>query len=109
MDVNYDHAIGAFTLLGLFSFPAYALYWLLSQLRAGARPRLWLAAAAFFAWGVATYVCFLRLVIGCLGGHCGGRVSPFLEFSILYAVSSAALILVLSRWRVRRAKPLGKH
>jgi len=103
MDVNYENVIGAFTLIGLFSFPAYALYWLISQLRAGARPPLWLGAAAFLAWCVATYVCFLRLMIGCMGGHCGGRVSPFLEFSILYAVSSGALILVLSRWRARQS------
>jgi hypothetical protein len=102
MNINPDDVIGALTLFGLFSFPSYALYWLISQLRAGVRPRLWIGAAASFAWTVATWVCFLRLMIGCLGGHCGGRVSPFLEFSILYAVSSAALILVLSRWRARR-------
>lgn len=39
-----------------------------------------------------TYFCFIRLMLGCMGGGCADKVSPFLEFAILYAFSSAALI-----------------
>ena len=95
----YESLTDALTLVGLLGFPAYAVYWFRYHLGAERRPRLWIGIAAFLAWCVATYVCFLRLMLGCLGGNCAGKVSPFLEFAILYAVSSAGLIMWMHRSR----------
>src|SRR5688572_16464727 len=100
MAANYDRIIDSFTLVGLLGFPAYFVYWVVYHLRAEGRRRLWIGMAAFVAWCVATYVCFLRLMLGCMGGNCAGRVSPFLEFAVLYAVSSAMLILLMHRHRL---------
>jgi hypothetical protein len=96
---GYENVIDAFTLAGLLSFPAYSVYWFLYHLRSQRRRRLWAGIAAFVLWCVATYVCFLRLMLGCMGGHCAGKVSPFLEFAILYAVSAVALIGLLHWYR----------
>lgn len=87
------------TLVGLLPLPAYSVYWLRYHLRGERWRRLWLGGLALLAWGVATYVCFIRLVLGCLGGGCADKVSPFLEFSIIYAVSSTLLIFLLHWYR----------
>jgi hypothetical protein len=94
--------IDVFTLIGLFSFPAYAIYWLRYHIAAARRHRLWLMPVAFVVWCAATWYCFLRLMTWCLGGNCAGKVSPFLEFAMLYAATSAALILVLHQYRAMR-------
>jgi hypothetical protein len=85
------------TLIGLVSFPAYSVYWILYQRRRGRRS-LWPGLSALLLWCAATYWCFLRLMLGCLGGHCGDQVSPFLELAIVYAGTSAALIVLL-HWK----------
>jgi hypothetical protein len=40
-------------------------------------------------------------MLQCMGGHCAGRVSPFLELALAYAGSSTALILVMHGQRAR--------
>ena len=101
MAPGYNDVIDLFVLVGLLSFPAYFVYWVRHHFRGGRRRRLWVGFAAFLIWCVATYYCFLRLMLQCMGGHCADRVSPFLELAILYAVSSAALILSMHRYRTR--------
>jgi hypothetical protein len=97
----YSDVIDGLTLVGLLSFPAYSLYWVPYQLRA-ARRRLWVGLVAFLLWCAATYVCFLWPMLQCLGGHCGERVSPFLELGLAYAGASAALILLMHWQRGKR-------
>ena len=97
------HLIDALTLFGLLSFPGYLVYWVGYHLRGHRSRRLWAGAVGFLIWCAATYFCFLRLMFGCMGGHCGDRVSPFLEFAILYAGVSAALIVLMHRYRLERA------
>ena len=92
----------AFALFALFSFPAYSIYWVRYHLAAQRRHRLWALPVAFVVWCAATWYCFLRLMTWCLGGNCAGKVSPFLEFAILYAGVSAALILMLHQYRAAR-------
>jgi hypothetical protein len=96
---SYDEVIDVFVLIGLLSFPAYSLYWFGYHVRAERRGRLWVAFVAFVVWCLATYFCFLRLMLQCMGGHCAGKVSPFLELAVLYAASSLALILSMHRYR----------
>ena len=103
MAPGYNDLIDAFTLIGLLSFPAYLVYWVKHHLRREGWRRLWVGMVALLAWCAATYLCFLRLMFGCMGGGCAGKVSPFLEFAVLYAVSSGALILLLHRYRARYA------
>jgi len=98
----YGDIIDGLTLVGLLSFPAYSLYWVPYHLRRARRRRLWVGLAAFLLWCVATYLCFLRPMLQCMGGHCAGRVSPFLELALAYAGSSAALILLMHGNRARR-------
>jgi hypothetical protein len=92
--MGYEDITDSFILIGLLSFPAYSVYRVGYHLRQKRRHRLWVGIVAFLAWCVATYVCFLRLKLACMGGHCAGKVSPFLEFAILYAFSAAAIIPV---------------
>jgi hypothetical protein len=101
MEPSYEVLIDVLTLIGLVSFPVYAVYWLWYHLGGERWRRFWVGGAGFFAWCAATYFCFLRLVFGCMGGHCAGKVSPFLEFAILYAVSSAALIVLMHWYRAK--------
>jgi hypothetical protein len=95
--------IDVFTLIGLFSFPAYSIYWVRYHLPAERRHRLWALAVAFVAWCAVTWFCFLRLMLGCIGGHCDD--TGFLPFAILYAISSAVLILVMHHYRAGRRIP----
>jgi hypothetical protein len=101
MSPGYNEVIDGFTLIGLLSLPAYSVYWVRYHLRGEGWRRLWVGMAAFVAWCVATYFCFIRLIFWCLGGGCADRVSPFLEFAILYAFSSGVLILVMHRYRAK--------
>ena len=94
--------IDVFTLIGLFSFPAYSIYWLRYHFAAPRRHRLWVLPIAFLVWCAATWYCFLRLMAWCFGGNCAGKVSPFLEFAIVYAVTSAALIVAMHQYRAAR-------
>lgn len=102
MPSPYDNVIDGFTMIGLFGFPPYWVYWIGYHLRRERRRRLWLGMPALLAWCAATYFCFLRLMIGCMGGGCADKVSPFLEYAIIYAFSSIVLILML---RALRARP----
>jgi hypothetical protein len=47
-----------------------------------------------------TWFCFLRLMLGCIGGHCDD--TGFVPFAILYAISSAVLILAMHLCRAAR-------
>jgi hypothetical protein len=89
----------ALTLIGLLTVPAYFLYWFLYHRSRRLTRRPWIGPAALLLWIVATYVCLVSPMIGCLGGHCGGRVSPFLELAIGYAATSVTLIVWLHRVR----------
>ena len=89
--------VDAFTLIGLVTFPAYAVYWVIHHLNKERRHRLWVAAVAFIAWCAVTWFCFLRLMLGCMSGHCDD--TGFLQFAILYAISSAVLILLMHQYR----------
>jgi hypothetical protein len=100
---GYNELIDFFVLVGLLSFPAYSVYWVRYHLRGARRGRLWAGLPAFLGWCLATYVCFLRLMLQCMGGHCADQVSPFLEFAILYAATSIALILSMHRYRSKYA------
>ena len=101
--LGYEELIDGFTLAGLLSFPAYSVYWFLYHLRGERRRRLWVGIVAFLIWCATTYFCLLRLMLGCMGGHCAGQISPFLEFAIVYAVSSAVLILLMHWYRAKHA------
>jgi len=103
MAPGYNEVIDTFVLIGLLSLPAYSVYWVRYHLRGDRRGRLWVGLVAFLAWCVATYFCFLRLMLQCMGGHCADKVSPFLEFAILYAASSVVLILSMHRYRAKYA------
>jgi hypothetical protein len=92
-------------LIGMLAFPAYSLYWFPYQLRSERRQRLRIGIWAFLAWCLATYVCFVRLMLGCIGGHCAGRVSPFLEFAVVYALVTVGLIWWMHRSRAARRAP----
>jgi hypothetical protein len=98
---GYENIIDSFTLAGLLGFPAYSLYWFGYHLRGERRRRLWVGAGAFLVWCLATYFCFLRVMLGCMGGHCGGKVSPFLELAITYALASAVLIFLMHWYRAK--------
>lgn len=102
MSSGYNDVIDGLVLFGLLSFPAYSAYWVRHQLRDRGR-RLWIGMLAFLVWCAATYFCFLRLMFGCMGGGCADRVSPFLEFAIVYAVTSAILIVSMHLCRTKRA------
>jgi hypothetical protein len=97
MALDYRDVIDACTLIGLVSFPVYSVYWVIYHLREERRRRLWVAAAAFLAWCAVTWFCFLRLMLGCIGGHCDD--TGFVPFAILYAISSAVLILGMHQYR----------
>ena len=97
-----NELIDIFVLIGFVSFPAYSVYWVY-HLRRDLWRRLWVGLAALLLWCVATYYCFLRLMLQCMGGNCADKVSPFLELAILYAVSSAVLILSMHRYRAKYA------
>ena len=103
MALGYEEVIDGLTLTGLLSFPVYSVYWFLYHLRGERRRRLWVVVVAFLAWCASTYFCFLRLMLGCMGGHCAGKVSPFLELAIVYALSSGVLILSMHWSRARHA------
>jgi hypothetical protein len=98
--------IDMLALTGLLAFPIYALYWVARRLRMHARRRLWLVIPAFLAWATATFFCLLLPMLGCMGGGCAGRVSPFLELALLHAVTSVVLILLLHRYRGHGPGPL---
>jgi len=99
---HYD-LISSLVLVGLLSFPAYSVYWVTRQLRGGGWRRLWIAMVAFLAWCVATYFCFIRPMLGCLGGGCADKVSPFLELAVVYIFSSAMLIVLMHWCRAKNA------
>jgi hypothetical protein len=96
-----DEVIDGFILIGLLSFPAYSVYWVRYHLRGERWRRLWVGMLAFLLWCAATYFCFLRLMLGCMGGGCAEKVSPFLEFAVLYAFSSAVLVFLMHRYRAK--------
>ena len=95
-----SNAIDALTMFGFFGFPAYGIYWVSYQLRHRARHRLWVGVVAFLMWCAATVFWFLRPMSWCFGGGCAGRVSPFLQYALLYALSSAMLMLAMHVFRV---------
>jgi hypothetical protein len=90
-------------LFGLLSFPAYSVYWVWHHARGEGRRQISVGVLGFLAWCVATYFCFIGPMLGCLGGGCADRVSPFLELAIVYALTSGALIVLMHRWRTRRS------
>lgn len=92
-----------FILIGLLAFPGYLVYWVHYHVRRERRRRLWVLAPALLAWCAATYFCFIRLMLWCMGGGCADKVSPFLEFAILYAFSSAVLISLMHWGRAKAA------
>jgi hypothetical protein len=92
----------ALILVGLLSFPGYLIYWILYHVRGERQRRLWVLVPAVLAWSAASFYCFIRPMLGCIGGHCAHTVSPFLELAVLYAFSSAVLI-GLMHWK--RDKP----
>jgi hypothetical protein len=92
--------IDAFTLIGLVTFPAYSIYWVRYHQPAERRHRLWALVVAFVVWCAVTWFCFLRLMLGCIGGHCDD--TGFVPFAILYAISSAVLILAMHLCRAAR-------
>lgn len=98
-----DTLIDIGTTIGFLSFPAYLLYWIVYHVHLRAWRHLWRAFVAFLAWSIATIVFFLFPMAGCTGGGCAGRVFPFLGFAVLYACSSAAIIVRLHRFRVKNA------
>jgi hypothetical protein len=104
MTLTHVEVIDGFTLFGLLAFPGYLMYWVGYHLRSARRRRLWVLAPALLAWFAATYFCFIRLMLGCMGGGCADKVSPFLEFAILYAFSSAVLISFM-HWGRAKASP----
>ena len=101
MGLGYQEIIDGLTLAGLLGFPGYSAYWFPYHLRGERRRRLWLGFVAFLIWCAATYFCFLRLMLACMGGNCAGKVSPFLEFAIAYAASTALLIGLMHWYRAR--------
>ena len=101
MSITHVEVTDSFILIGLLAFPGYLVYWVPHHLRRERRRRLWLLAPALLAWGAATYVCFLRLMLGCMGGHCADTASPFLEFAVLYAFCSAVLVSLMHWARAR--------
>ena len=103
MASGYEGVIDGLILTGLLSFPLYSVYWFGYHFRGTRRHRLWVGIVALLVWCAATYFCFLRLLLGCLGGHCEGKVSPFLELAVVYAVSSAILILLMHWYRAQCA------
>jgi hypothetical protein len=101
MSLTHTEVIDSFILIGLLVFPGYLVYWVAYHRRRERRRRLWMLAPALLAWCAATYFCFIRLMLWCMGGNCADKVSPFLEFSILYAVSSAGLVSLMHWGRAR--------
>jgi hypothetical protein len=95
--------IDIFTLIGLLSFPPYLLYWIVYHVRLRAWRRLWGALLAVFAWLIASTGFFIFPMLGCMGGGCAEKVSPFLQFAVLYAFSSATIVFLLHRFRVKNA------
>ena len=102
MSITHVEVTDGFTLIGLLTFPGYLVYWVGYHFRSDRRRRLWVLAPAVVAWCAATYVCVIRLMLWCMGGGCADKVSPFLEFAILYAFSSAVLI-TLMHWARAKA------
>jgi hypothetical protein len=94
-----NNVIDAFVATGLVSFPLYLGYWIVFQVRRRTARRLWAGLAAFAIWCAATWFCFIRLMIQCMAGGCAEKVSPFLEYAILYAVTSVVLIGLMHRLR----------
>ena len=98
---SVNAVIDAFTLVGLLSVPPYLVYWVVYHVRLRALHRLWGALAAFFAWLVATAALFILPMLACMAGGCAGRMSPFLQMAVLYAISSATIVFLLHRFRVK--------
>jgi hypothetical protein len=101
MQSGYEKLIDAITLLGLLGFPAYALYWFSYHFSRARAKRLWAGFAAGAAWLAATGLCFILPMLGCMGGGCAGKVSPFLELAITYVIVTGVIIGVLHRFRLR--------
>jgi len=100
---HLNAVIDIFTLIGLLSFPPYLLYWIAYHVHLRAWRRLWGALLAVFAWLSATIALFIFPMLGCMGGGCAEKVSPFLQFAVLYAFSSATIVFLLHRFRVKIA------
>jgi hypothetical protein len=104
VSITHVEVTDGLTLIGLLAFPGYLVYWVPYHLRSERRRRLWVLAPALLAWCAATYFCFIRLMLWCMGGGCADKVSPFLEFAILYAFSSAALISLMHWGRISKGQ-----
>jgi hypothetical protein len=103
MRTPIEDVIDALSLVGLLGFPPYLLYWAIDQIGQRAFNRLWIGAAGIAGWCLATIAFLVYPMMTCMGGHCAGKVSPFLEFSIAYAASSVALVGALF-W-LRKPRP----
>lgn len=97
--MSWGDVTDGFILIGLLAFPGYLAYWIPYHFRLRRRRRLWVLAPALLAWGAATWFCFVRPMLWCLGGGCADKVSPFLELATVYASSSAVLVSLLHRAR----------
>lgn len=86
-------------LIGLFSFPPYLVYWIWLQIRLRTPRRLWWVLPALMAWMAATFFFLLLPMLACFGGGCADKVSPFLQYAVLYAAASLVLILLLYLFR----------
>ena len=100
MDLIHTY-IDVLTAVGLLSLPCYLVYWVVYHVHFGAWRRLWGALAAVVAWVMASTAFLLIPMTGCMGGGCAEKLSPFLEFSVLYACSSAAIVLLLHLFRLK--------
>lgn len=103
-----NQIIDTFSLIGLFSFPPYLAYWAWLQIRARALRRLWWLLLALAAWLASTFFFLLLPMLSCMGGGCADKVSPFLQYAILYAASSLALILLL-HWLRGQTRNQGRN
>jgi hypothetical protein len=91
--------IDTFLVIGLFGFRRIMVYWIVLPVSAAdgetpvGRPQGVLRS------GAATWFCFIRLMLGCMGGGCADEISPFLEYAMLYAGISVVLIGLMHLFR----------
>ena len=107
--MTVEDVIDGLLLVGFLAFPPYLLYWAIHHLGRRAYRRLWIGLLGFVGWCAATVGFFLFPMLSCMGGHCAGKVSPYLEFSIAYAATTLALIGVLHWLRAGRQPVSGKN
>ena len=100
--MSVDTFIDGFSLIGLLGFPPYLVYWIRIQIRARTARRLWWLLPALIAWLAATVFFLLLPMLACMGGGCAGKVSPFLQYAVLYAACTLALIMLLQWFRWTR-------